>query len=242
MSINTEGKAESPNVEINTKHIKDGNGIFVVDTGAELNLIKRRKVKTGVSINFQIKYHLFGITQQGVKTAGEVYLDINGVFCPFQLVPNTFPIKCDGMLGMPFLTYSVIDLQTKIIKHTLGNFPFSTPPKSRKLLLKARTKQLVTLSVTNTKISEGYLPLVPTGSDVYLGESLVTVINGGVNVYCFNVSTKDIELSVSPISLEEIEFLDYNSSFVRRIASDKEPLNTLNTRFEKLIATLNLTN
>ena len=96
-------------MKIVSKHIKGGNGIFVLDTGAELNLIKQRKVKTGVSINFQMKYNLFGITQQGVKTAGEVYLDINGVFCPFQPVPNTFPIKCDGMLGMPFLADSVID-------------------------------------------------------------------------------------------------------------------------------------
>ena len=80
------------------------------------------------------------------------------------------------MLGMPFLADSVIDLRTKIIKHTLGNFPLSTPPISRRLLLKARTKQLVTLPVTNTKIRDDYLPLLPTGADVYLGESLVTTI------------------------------------------------------------------
>ena len=96
--------------------------------------------------------------------------------------------------------------------------------------------------MTNTKIREGYLPLVPTKSDVYLGESLVAVTNGKVNVYSFNVSIKDIELSVSPITLEEIKFLDYNSGSVKKATSDKEPISTLNARFKKLIATLNFTN
>ena len=44
----------------------------------------------------QIKYDLFVIVEEGVKTAGEVYLEVNRVSCPFQVVLNNFPIKCDG--------------------------------------------------------------------------------------------------------------------------------------------------
>ena len=39
LNIKTERKAQSPNVELKSKHIKDNSRIFVVDTGAELNLI-----------------------------------------------------------------------------------------------------------------------------------------------------------------------------------------------------------
>ena len=78
-------------------------------------MIKREKVKTDTYINFKVKYHLFGIVQEGVKTVGEVNLDINGISCPFQIVPHDFAIKRDGMLGMPFLVDSVIDLQKKTI-------------------------------------------------------------------------------------------------------------------------------
>ena len=60
-------------------------------------------------INSQIKYHLFGIVEEGVKTVGEVYLEVNGVSCPFQVVPDNFPIKRDGILRMLFLADAIID-------------------------------------------------------------------------------------------------------------------------------------
>lgn len=206
LKFNTAGKASSPNVDLNSRNIKNGRGTFVVDTGAELNLIKRKTVKTGAQVDFQVIYNLFGITDQPIKTSGEVYIDINGVACPFQIVPNNFPVSCDGMLGMPFLADSVIDLPTKAIKHKLGKFPFTTPPKKgTTLILKARTKQLVTLPVINIDLSEGYLPLLPTGPGVYLGESLATVRDGNTRVYCVNTNTRDVELSVSPVTLEEFE-------------------------------------
>ena len=242
LSISTEGKAQSPNVELKSKHIKNNSGIFVVDTGAELNLIKRKKIKPDTDINFQVKFHLFGIVQEGVKTAGEVNLDINGVSCLFQIVPNNFPINCDGMLGMPFLANSIIDLQTKTIKHALGNFPFTTPPKRTILHLKSRTKQLVTLPVTNAEISEGYLPLIPAGPGVYLGETLVTVTEGKIRVYCINVCTKDIEISVSPVTLEEVKFLNQAPRSVKRIVVDKESEIIKSKRLKDLLGTLDLTN
>ena len=74
------------------------------------------------------------------------------------------------VLGMPFLADAIIYLKTKTIKHALDKFPFTTPPKRTTLYLKARTKQLVTLPVTNTDINEGYLPLMPIGPGVYLDE------------------------------------------------------------------------
>ena len=241
MSINTEGKAQSPTIKLNSKRINNNEGIFVVDTGAELNLIKRKNVNKSTQINTQIKYHLFGIVEEGVKTVGEVYLEVNGVSCPFQIVPDNFPIKCDGMLGMPFLADAIIDLKTKTMKHALGKFPFITPPKRTTLYLNARTKQLVTLPVTNTNINEGYLPLVPAGPGVYLGETLATVVDGQIRVYCINVCTKDVEILVSPVSLEKVEFFDKAPRSVKRIVVDEESESKKDKRFRESLATLNLT-
>lgn len=131
MSFSTIRKSQSPNVKIASKNIKNGSGTFIVDTGAELNLIKRREVRKGILINSEVKYHLFGITKRGVKTAGEVHVEINEANCPFHIVPDIFPMKGNGMLGMPFLGDSVIDLQTKTVKHALGDIPFTTIPKKR---------------------------------------------------------------------------------------------------------------
>ena len=75
-------------MDLASKHFKNGHGIFIVDTGDELNLIKHKKVKTDTVINSRIQYHLFGTNEHGVETLGEVHLLINGVSRPFQIVAN----------------------------------------------------------------------------------------------------------------------------------------------------------
>ena len=158
-------------------------------------------------------------------------------------MPNYFPVSCDGMLGMPFMADSVIDLQTKTIKHKLGEFPFSTPPeKGTTLILNARTKQLVTLPVTDTYISAGYLPLVPAGPGVYLGECLASVKDGSIRDYCFNTNTRNVELSDSPVSLEKFEITKTISEFETEDNSKKKSEINPSNRFEKLVKELHLSN
>ena len=50
-----------------------------------------------------------------MRTHGQVKIRINDTDVPFQLISNTFPIDSDGMVGMPFLSESVIDLKEKEI-------------------------------------------------------------------------------------------------------------------------------
>ena len=152
-------------------------------------------------------------------------------------------MNCDGILGMPFLGQSVIDLETKTIKHKLGEFPFSTPAqKGRTLILKPRTKQLVTLPVKNTDLSEGYLPLMPTGPGVFLGESLAAVEDGNIHVYCINTSTKNVELSVPPVTLEEFEIINFSAGSEKDSNTNDSRKETLSDRFRKLVKELHLEN
>lgn len=94
------GKGQSPHVKLEIRDLKGGSGEFIIDTGAELNLIKRQKIGTGIKINNQIQYHLFGISEQGIKTLGEIHLEINGKPCPFQIVPDFIKLESDGIFGM----------------------------------------------------------------------------------------------------------------------------------------------
>ena len=106
LNFNSKNKENSPNVDLSSKDLKNGRGKFVVDTGAELNLIKGKRIETRVPVNSLVRYHLFGINEKGVKTQGEVNLLINGTPRAFQIVPNNFPAKSDGTLRMPFLNDS----------------------------------------------------------------------------------------------------------------------------------------
>ena len=76
---------------------------------------------------------------------------------------------------------------------------------------------------------------------MYLGKTLATVIDGQIRVYRINVCTKDVEILVSPVSLEKLEFLDKAPRSVKRIVVDEESESKKNKRFKELLATLHLT-
>ena len=186
MNFTAADKKHSPSIDINSKDLKNGSGRLIIDTGVELNLIKQKRIKTNTPIDSRIKYDLFGINEKGVRTRGQVQIRINNSAIPFQIVSNSFPVESDGMLGMLFLPNSVINLQSKQIQNQLGTFSILDTKKSVDIKLKACTKQLITIPVKNPELKEGYLPLIPTGPGVYLGESLVSVANGRIKVYCIN--------------------------------------------------------
>ena len=49
---------------------------------------------------------------------------------------------------------------------------------------------------------------IPTGPGVYLGESLVAIRDGNIQVYCINTSTQDIEISIPPVEVEEFKLVE----------------------------------
>ena len=221
---------------------KNETGKFIIDTGAELNLIKKNIIKTNIPIDSEIKYSLFGINEHGVKTQGQTKIIINGEAVPFQVVPHTFPIEFDGMVGMPFLSDSVINLKENKIQSQLGNFPISNKRKGVTLKLKARTKQLVTIAAKTTDLNEGYLSQIPTGPGVYLGESLVAIRDGNIQVYCINTSTQDIEISIPPVEVEEFELVEPSPRTEKKAHGNTRSASLTANRHNELIATLDLTN
>lgn len=243
MSIRSTGKVSSPHIILKSEHIKNENGTFIIDTGAELNLMKYAMVKSLTSINTKIKYNLFGITKEGIETFGEVHVNIKGYDFRFQVVPNDFPLNGDGMVGMPFLVDSVLDLKTKTVKHKLGEFSFSIPPKKGKILfLKARTKQIISLPVLNDDLSEGYLSLVSAGPNVFLDNSLVAIKDGNILIHCINSGTRDVELSIPPVNLEEVESIKFSSAFKKVNKNEEKSENKVNfsDRIKKLENELDL--
>ena len=235
-------KEESPLVTLNSQEIAEGKGIFLVDTGAELNLVKKCRVKLDSKINTRIKYHLFGIGEQSIETRGEIFLIINGTPCPFQVVPNGLAIPHDGMIGMPFLKNAVIDLEGKEIKHALGNFPFNPEDQSRTFRVSARTKQLISIPVSNPAMGEGYLPRVNIGPGIFLGEALTKVKNNEIKIFCFNTTSREIFLSLPPLTLEEFDLPKFYSAKVHSITPVNKLKCTKAKKFNELVSTLDLSN
>lgn len=80
---------------------------LLIDTGADLNLIKLNSLKDELLVPDTTIYNMQGINDQLVNTMGSVMLTviINDIEfeTEFQVVNTAFPITGDGILGNPFL-------------------------------------------------------------------------------------------------------------------------------------------
>ena len=171
-----------------------GDSKFLIDSGCQINLIKEKNVASKMRINPKSKYHLVGIGEGSTETLGEIDILIDGLTVKFQTIPNDFPIKQDGILGVDILHNHSASLNFKPNGDgslTLNGKYYSFL-KNASIKLPARAKTLVCIPVKNAHSKEGYLPRLNLGPDIYGGEAIVTPFNGCVQCYITNSSTDDI--------------------------------------------------
>ncbi|KAF0747216.1 Retrovirus-related Pol polyprotein [Aphis craccivora] len=105
---------------------------LLVDTGADLNIIKINTLSDEVIVNTHDRHQLQGINGHLVKTIGSTWLnlDMSNFMSDvsvknklsetkFQVVPSSFPIEGDGILGKPFLKENkiIIDVEREVITY-----------------------------------------------------------------------------------------------------------------------------
>jgi len=123
---------------------------LLVDTGADLSLIKLDALHDDVQVSNTKIFMLQGINDQTLKTMGFTMLKvINGnqsSESEFHVVATNFPIIGDGIFGKPFLTENqiVIDLGKGEITSTLNDV--TTIP--------ARCETIILVDVSDLQIQE----------------------------------------------------------------------------------------
>ena len=63
------------------------------------------------------------------------------------------------------------------------------------------------MPIENADTETGYLPLVTTGIGVFLGENIVRQVDGYAKVYCLNTTTRNVELTIPPLEIEEYKVI-----------------------------------
>ncbi|KOC59991.1 hypothetical protein WH47_10119, partial [Habropoda laboriosa] len=76
---------------------------FMVDTGAEPNILKLRALKPDTRIDKYDRLSIRSVTHEKVITLGSAYLRLYGTPLKFHIVTDSFPINVDGILGSTFL-------------------------------------------------------------------------------------------------------------------------------------------
>jgi len=77
--------------------------MFMLDSGADVNLSKEKFVKPSIKINKCNTVLLQGILSNSVTTLGTINISILGKNTEFHLIPNDAPFLQDGILGIEFL-------------------------------------------------------------------------------------------------------------------------------------------
>lgn len=101
--IGRAGDLSSPVVFLNSPDLAKNNSKFLVDVGSELNLLKQKALRLGVVVVTDRLYGLSGINERLVRTMGWANVRFGGLSCRINIVPDSFPIGEDGILGVEFL-------------------------------------------------------------------------------------------------------------------------------------------
>ena len=173
----------------------------MVDTGSNLNLTKENAVDSRAWINRETIYHITGIGSGMYTTLGKIKVKVKGVETHFNIIPENFPIKQQGILGMQFLreNKAVLNFGDEELMFRDQSIPFQ---EYHTVHLPARTKKLIDIPVMNPLAKDGYIGRIQAGPGVFLGESLVSQNGGYIKTFAINSNTHDINLTLAPVELE----------------------------------------
>ncbi|KAI4476526.1 hypothetical protein M0804_013505 [Polistes exclamans] len=230
----TESESESGPVEV--KHIKQNNiwtapcvtaasprlreaVTLMIDTGADINLIKIKKLAKRTIINTKRIVQLTGITPDTQKTLGTVELIIFGEKSTFHAVDNHFSISADGIIGNEFLcsTPTNIDYIREVLIVKNRRVPFTVGDK---VGIPPRTSKVIFCHVINADVKDGYIPRIQLPMGVYAGEALVGNVDGKAYFGLINTTSRFVSLQIPKMKLlaYNIETLsslpDYDNTMV----------------------------
>ncbi|XP_043496494.1 uncharacterized protein LOC122520502 [Polistes fuscatus] len=214
-TASAESESESGSVEI--KHIRQNNiwtapcvtatsprlreaVTLMIDTGADINLIKIKNLTKKTITNTKRIVQLTGISPDTQKTLGTVELVIFGEKTTFHVIDNHFPISTDGILGNEFLRSiptnvdyikEVLIVKNKKIPFTVGD-KVSIPP---------RTSRVIFCHVINADVKDGYIPRIQLPKGIYAGEALVENIDGKAYFRLINTTSRFVSLQTPKLEL-----------------------------------------
>lgn len=205
-----------------------GNVLFLVDTGAEVSLLKRSVISVNNHINYNEKMELYGINLDSTQTLGTVQecLQIgNSVIShTFHLVPDEFPIDEDGILGKDFILKSGAVINLKEGKFTVNNtvikFQKST---NNQIIIPARSEKLIEVDTCSNVESICHSKMLKPG--LYLGGGIIRPVNNKCIVSVLNVTEHNMGIDRIDLNLEPVEnFQILNFNYVDPVHKRLEKL------------------
>lgn len=196
--------------------LKNNVGEFLVDSGADLNLIKLSKLKGDTRMFPSVTVQLKGINATPVLTLGRTILEliVGGVklSSEFEIVFDDFPIYTDGIIGKKLLKeYKMcIDLERNVL--VVPDRKISIPP---------RAQTVVPIHV-NESLQNKCLMIQSQhiNNDVIIGSTIGEVETEYMKGIVLNSSDEWQEINI--LELKNLEYEEYEDCEQILICSNEE--------------------
>lgn len=174
----------------------------MIDTGASINVIKKRNIESGVPIR-DASMHISGITNGRITTLGLIEAKAMDSPIYFYIVPNNFPIAQEGILGAEFLRdASNMNFTESYVEWKGNKIPFT---EKETIILPARSQSNLYVRLINSRVKVGYVPQIALGDGIFLGDAIATNRNGKAYIRAINTTEEDKEIIVPQVTLQEVE-------------------------------------
>lgn len=184
----------------------------MIDSGAGPSLIKQKAIINNVIIDKTKILYLTGISKETVPTLGKLQIKFLNHDTEFYIVPNNFPIKEDGLLGVNFLSQSQARINWKDNCLEVNNKKIPFQSKETFHSIPPRSKQILYVKLENTKLKNGFIENIIVNDKLFLGNALVTNNNGFAKILAINTSNTTLKISLPPLKLHEYEILQTNKT------------------------------
>ncbi|KAE9521972.1 hypothetical protein AGLY_017631, partial [Aphis glycines] len=142
-------------IKIESSALMGKGYMFLIDTGADLNIIKLAAIKNNVPVE-ATSTTLIGINENSIKTLGiikiNLIIDKNNYFdTVFHVVDDKFPGSMTGILGIPFFSDNDVTLNLRKGEMIIDR----QQNKENMISLPPRSNNVLTISVSNENINNG---------------------------------------------------------------------------------------
>lgn len=200
-------------VTIRVNLSKAGKLKFLIDTGAEISIVRGTSLKEEFVCEPAERINIKGISHSLLRSEGTVKLKLttqtHETEHPFHVMGDGFECMYDGILGKDFweskrAIINYCDRKIHMGPVTL-NFDFDSDQarKPYKLTFKARTETLIKLP-TNSK-GFGLISKRELKPGLYLAESLTMERHGYCITSAVNTLEEDVSIEIPQVELEEVE-------------------------------------
>ncbi|OXU18631.1 hypothetical protein TSAR_006609 [Trichomalopsis sarcophagae] len=192
-----------PVITLKSHSLANNQTDFFIDTGSYISVIKESTIdQLFAKIDRSVVLAIKGVVPGTCFTLGKVCVKAdNGVCCTFHIVPDSFPIKVEGLIGWDFIDAHKTRIDAAHKRLELSNNTFIPFKHEESFHIKGRTRQIIFAEVSNINEKVGWVPLQDLGPDLLFGNFLGKNNDGHVYAEILNIGTTPVTIPVPQVNL-----------------------------------------